>query len=121
MSAPTKTWKAFERTVAAYFGCLRNRMSGSSGRADLDPSDSDHPRLYIECKLRQEHWVYAVWRDATESEKKAAKHQKREPRPVVVCLKQGGKPGFLVCCHNDELEMVASERRYVRFDEEMDE
>jgi len=45
-----RVWKQVERRVAAFFGTLRNRCSGSSGRSDESASDSVHPVLYIEVK-----------------------------------------------------------------------
>ena len=53
MSKPTATWKGKERDLNKPFGSLRNRLSGSSGRADQTRSDGTHPRLFLECKHTQ--------------------------------------------------------------------
>jgi hypothetical protein len=95
------TWKRFESASAARFGARRNILSGSSGRDDRDPSDSTHERLHLEAKLRGHHSVYRVW--------DKAKSQARGGKIPVVCLKEKNRPGFLVCCHIDDLAAVAAE------------
>lgn len=100
LSTHRNTWKAAERRVADYFGTVRQRLSGSSGREDESASDSKHPHLFIECKYRESHSVRSLF-DAT------AKLAKKEMKTPVVVLVDKGKPGFLVCVHCDHLEEVA--------------
>jgi hypothetical protein len=50
------TWKKSEDRAASLFGARRQVGSGSAGRDDIDTrSDSTHPALYIETKLRRSH------------------------------------------------------------------
>lgn len=96
------TWKAAERRVAALFGTLRQRLSGSSGREDESAADTKHPILFIEVKYREKHAVRALW-------EKTAKLAKSEGKAPVVALVDKGKPGFLLCIHIDDLPRVAAE------------
>ncbi len=96
------TWKASERRVAAMFGSVRNRLSGSSGRADESASDSKHPTLFIEVKYREKHTVRTLY-DATSA------LAKKEGKIPVVVLVDKGRPGFLLCLHVDHLTEIASE------------
>ena len=98
---PDKTWKAVERRVAAYFGTLRNRLSGGSNRKDTTRSDSKHEFLFIETKHRQKHTTWTLWRETKELAKK-------EDKTPVVCLAEKGKKGFLVVCHSSDLPVVAA-------------
>lgn len=98
--SPTKTWKQAERRVAALFGALRQRLSGSSGRADCSAADTTHPALFIEVKYRNKHAVRTLY---DETEKKARK----EHKTPLICLVDKGRPGFLLCLHCDDLEEVA--------------
>lgn len=92
-----KAWKAFERRVAAWFGCLRNIGSGTCGRPDLlSASDSTHPRLFLEAKHHARHAARALW-DAT------AKLARKEGKIAVLALGDRGKPGFLAVVHSDDL------------------
>lgn len=100
MSTHRNTWKAAERRVAAFFGTLRQRLSGSSGRADETASDTKHPRLFIEVKYRQSHSVRTLF-DAT------AKIAKKENKLPIVALVDKGKDGFLVVVRYEHLIAVA--------------
>lgn len=97
---PTKTWKAAERKVAAYFGTLRQRLSGSSGRADETAADTKHPVLFIEVKYRAEHAV----RTLMDSTRKLAAKEGKLP---IIALVSKGKPGFLAVIHSDDLRQAA--------------
>ncbi len=97
---PTKTWKNVERKVALFFGALRNRLSGSSGREDITASDSTHPRLFIETKYRKSTTTRGIY-------DKAAKLAAKENKIPVVCLVDYSRPGFLLCLHCDHLAEVA--------------
>lgn len=99
---PDKTWKQAERRVAAMFGCLRARLSGSSGRDDQSASDSTHATLFLETKYRERHAVRTL-HEATRT------LAKRERKTAVVALVDKGKPGALVCVHSDDLAALAVE------------
>ena len=106
-------WKQFERRAAAFFGALRRPLSGNrSGRADAEPSDSCHPRLHIEAKLREKHSVFRLWDAARKAERKTRK-------VPVICLQEGGRPGFMVCAHSDDFEQVMIERLATLDDDEL--
>lgn len=97
-----RTWQKAEGRVAALFGARRQVGSGSSGRDDLTRSDSTHPRLFLEVKLRQAHAVRSL-----HDEVKA--HARREGKVPVVVLHDKGRPGALVCVHTDDLAEVLAE------------
>ena len=63
MAGPThrSTWKSRERQAAALFGANRQRCSGSSGLAHESRSDSTHPRLFLENKLRASSPVHRLF------------------------------------------------------------
>ena len=102
MAGPTarSTWKASERRIAARFGSKRTPLSG--GNSDHTRSDTLHPRLFVEAKLRPKHSAVTLWRGTAEL---AAK----EGKIPVVCLTEKSKKGFWVLCHIDNLAAVASE------------
>lgn len=111
MSTHRNTWKAAERRVAALFGTLRQRLSGSSGRADETAADTKHPILFIEVKYREKHTVRTLF-DAT------AKLARKEGKAPLVALVDKCKPGFLLCLHIDDLSLIAAEM--VRVDAAVD-
>lgn len=96
---PDKTWKAFERRVARFFGTERNSLSG--GNSKVTRSDSLHPSLFIESKQRKRFAVIRLW-DAT---KRLADRERKTP---VVCLSEKGRPGFWVLMHRDDLPELTS-------------
>ena len=102
MATARNTWKAFERRVAAVFGCKRQPLSGSSGRSDVTRSDSNHPALFIECKYRESHAARTLL-DATREQ------AKRERKTAVVALADKGSPGFVLCVHSDDLDAFVAE------------
>lgn len=110
---PTKTWKEVERRVANFFGCRRQRLSGSSGRSDQTASDTDHPWLYIEVKHRQKFAVQSLFDDCV-------KKAKKEDKIPVLVLHEHGRHGFLVCVAGDDLAAVMKERRNVIHEERYD-
>jgi hypothetical protein len=97
-----RTWQKAEGRVAALFGARRQVGSGSSGRDDLTRSDSTHPRLFVETKLRQAHAARSL-----HDEVKARAHL--EGKIPVVALVDKGRPGALVCVHTDDLADVLAE------------
>ena len=92
-----KTWKAFERRVARFFGTERNALSG--GKSKLTRSDSLHPKLFVEAKQRKRFAVVRLW-DAT---KRLADREQKTP---VVCLSEKGRPGFWILVHSDDLKTL---------------
>ncbi len=97
MSTNRRTWKNTESELAELFGCKRRPLSGSSGRADLDSSDSTHPTLFLEAKLRAAHPIWSLH----DSCKKKAKG-----RPIVMGIKRKGSPGMILCVHTEDLHMM---------------
>jgi hypothetical protein len=96
-----KAWKAFERRVAAFWGCLRNIGSGTLGRPDLlSASDSTHPYLFIEAKHHKRHAARTLW-DKT---KELAKKERKIP---ILALGDCGRPGWLAVIYCDDLVAVA--------------
>jgi hypothetical protein len=95
-------WKARERQAAALFGARRQRCSGSSGRDDCSRSDSTHPALFIETKLRASHAAVALY-DETRA------LARKEGKIPVVALAQKGRPGVLLVVDPNDLGAVAKE------------
>ncbi len=102
MSTHRSSWKRRERNAAALFGSRRKILSGSSGRDDQTCSDSDHPRLFIESKLRASSSVRSLW-------EKVHALARRERKTPVVMLYTKHKPGALVIVHENDLKAVAAE------------
>lgn len=92
-------WKSFERTVATYFGTKRVPLSGSNSGHGTN-SDSLHPKLYIECKVRGK---ISLWQLFTDTEQKA----KVEKKTPVVAIKQKGERGYLLVMRPEDLEKIA--------------
>lgn len=92
------TWKSFERQVANFFGTKRVPLSGSNSGHGTN-SDSLHPKLYIECKVRSK---ISLWQLFVDTEKKA----KVEDKVPVVAIKQKGEKGYLLVLRPDDLEKV---------------
>lgn len=91
-------WKHFERVVADFFGTKRVPLSGSNSGHGTN-SDSLHPKLYIECKVRGK---FALWRLFDDTEKKA----KVENKLPVVAVKQKGEKGYLLVIRPQDLEKI---------------
>jgi hypothetical protein len=104
MSTHRGTWKRREREAARLFGSERQPGSGSGGRQDQTRSDSTHPTLFIESKLRASSSTRTLW-------EKTAARAKREGKTPVVMLYAKGKPGALVVVHEMHLAAVAAEMR----------
>jgi hypothetical protein len=101
-STHRRTWQRSEGRAAILFGCRRQFGSGSGGRGDLTASDSTHPRLFIESKLRDRHAARTL-HDAT---KKRAVWEGKTP---VLALFDKNRPGFLLVVHCDDLAVVLTE------------
>ena len=84
------------------FGAKRQVLSGSSGREDSTRSDSTHPRLFIETKLRASAATRTLW-------EKTRGLASRERKTPVLMLYSKGKPGALVVVHESHLAAVAAE------------
>lgn len=93
------TWKLFERTVAAFFGTKRVPLSGSNSGHNTN-SDSLHPTLYIECKVRNK---ISIWQLFIDTENKA----KVEGKLPIVALKQKGEKGYLLVIRPEDLQKIA--------------
>lgn len=91
-------WKSFERTVADYFGTRRVPLSGSNSGHGTN-SDSLHPKLYIECKVRGK---ISLWQLFVDTENKA----KVEGKIPVVAIKQKGEKGYLLVMRPDDLQRI---------------
>ena len=102
MTTARRTWQLFESRVAAFFGCRRAVLSGSSGRDDATQSDSTHPTLFLECKLRESHATRTL-HDATKA------LAKKEGKAPVLALADKSRPGFLVVVHSDDWPRVVAE------------
>ena len=92
-------WKSFERVVAEYFGTRRVPLSGSNSGHGTN-SDSLHPKLYLECKVRGK---ISLWQLFIDTEKKA----KVEGKIPVVAIKQKGEKGYLLVMRPQDLDKTA--------------
>jgi hypothetical protein len=97
-----RTWQLAEGRAACFFGVRRQVCSGSSGRQDLTASDSTHPVLYIESKLRDRHTTRTL-HDGTN------KLATKEGKTPVLALFDKNRPGFLLVVHFDDLPVVLAE------------
>lgn len=95
------TWKQRERSAAAIFGTRRQRCSGSSGIEGQTRSDSVHPRLFLEHKLRAAHAVLTLWRDT-----KVLAH--KEGKDPVVILSEKGKHGQWLLVHEADMPSIVA-------------
>jgi hypothetical protein len=102
MSTARRTWQKAEGRAAELFGCRRQVCSGSSGRDDATGSDSTHPRLYVESKLRERHAVRTL-HDATK------RQAVKEGKTPVLALFDKNRPGFLLVIHSDDVAAVLAE------------
>ena len=98
-----KAWKAFERRIAKYFGVYRNPLSGRMSRHTA--SDSLHPLLFIDCKLRRE------FRGAFKTFKAMDGLAKAEgKRPVLIMKLLNINDGdSLVTCKLKDLSLIAEQ------------
>lgn len=98
-STSKECWKSFERTVASFFGTKRVPLSGSNSGHNTN-SDSLHPKVYIECKVRHK---IAIWQLFVDTENKA----KNERKVPVVAIKQKGEKGYLLVVRPEDLQKIA--------------
>jgi hypothetical protein len=102
MSTARRTWQRTEARAAALFGARRQYGSGSSGRLDETRSDSTHPTLFVESKLRASSAVRSL-HDASRA------LAVREEKTPVLALFDKGRPGFLLVVHVDDMATVLAE------------
>jgi len=102
MSTHRRTWQKREQAAAKMFGCQRQRLSGSSGRADCSGSDSTHPRLFIETKTKSSASMISLF-DSTQE------IAKRENKIPILMLAKKNRPGFVVVCRSRDLRKIAAE------------
>lgn len=104
VSKPTSksTWKGFERVVSKFFGTKRVPLSGSNSGHDTN-SDSLHPKLYIECKVRGKIALWELFKDTEEK----AKHEHKVP---IVAIKQKGEKGYLLLVRPEDLKKIVEIR-----------
>lgn len=93
------TWKSFERLVADFFGTKRVPLSGSNSGHGTN-SDSLHPKLYIECKVRAKMSLHSLFVD---TEEKA----KVEDKIPIVAIKQKGEKGYLLVIRPEDLKKIS--------------
>lgn len=96
-------WKSFERLVASFFGTKRVPLSGINSGHGTN-SDSLHPKIYIECKVRHK---FSLWSLFIDTEKKA----KVENKVPVVAIKQKGEKGYLLVVRPDDLGKLVEIRK----------
>lgn len=96
------TWKGFERAVAKDFGTKRVPLSGSNSGHNTN-SDTLHPDLYIECKVRGQ---ISLWTLFADTEAKA----KVEGKIPIVAIKQKGEKGYLILIRPEDLEKICEIR-----------
>lgn len=99
----SSSWKSFERLVASFFGTKRVPLSGSNSGHGTN-SDSLHPKIYIECKVRHK---FSLWSLFIDTEKKA----KVENKVPVVAIKQKGEKGYLLVVRPDDLDKLVEIRK----------
>ena len=101
MATHRRTWQRKEQSAAAIFGTTRQYGSGSGGREDETRSDSKHPRLYIEGKLRASHAVLSTWREAH-------KQAMKEGKNAVVILSEKGRHGQWLLIHEADMPALVA-------------
>ena len=94
----SKSWKAYERRVARYFGSERTPLSGGNSRHTR--SDSLHERLYIECKSNMQIKILSDWGDL--------RRRAKATGSKVVAFYPDGLPGVLF--HSEALPAYKSDR-----------
>jgi hypothetical protein len=97
-----KAWKAFERAVAAFFGCSR-----TGPMQEKDANDIDHPHLHCQCKHGKRFAILTIW-DA------AKKIADRDGKIPIVAIKQKGRHGFWLMVHSSDLNAVSNMREQAK-------
>jgi len=99
MSTDRTTWKKFESRVARFFGSTRAPLSGRNGKQT--GSDSLHPAVFVECKLRAESAVHSLF---AEIEKRAI----AEGKTPLLALQWKNHAGWLLVCRPEDIHLLAS-------------
>ena len=106
-----KVWKAFERTVARFFGTERTPGSGSAGTFSKSnnpvctTSDTLHERLYVEAKRDKNFLGRQLLRLLDKVTSEAGK----EKKIPVIALKEHGRHNFYILVRSDHIVSVARE------------
>ena len=93
----SKSWKAYERKVARFFGSERTPLSGGNSRHTR--SDSLHERLYIECKSNMQIKILSDWGDL--------RRRAKATESIPVVFYPDGLPSVLF--HSDSLPIYTSD------------
>lgn len=109
-STAKETWKAFERKVASDFGTTRTPLSGMV--KTITNSDTLHPKIYVECKYRNDD--YKFWEEFEET------REKYPERIIVFCIHPKGRamvhlyyaPDFFKRMGSGERIHIISNRSY---------
>lgn len=91
---PDKAWKRDERKVAAFFGTVRNSLSGMNSK--VTGSDTIDNQLFIENKRRKSHAVMKLMREV-------ASDADLEIKIPVVCLTEHYQKDFGVVLKSSDL------------------
>lgn len=102
MATSRRTWQKREQGVAGLFGAKRQYGSGGGGREDQTRSDSTHPRLFVESKLRAKHATRTL-HDATRA------LARKEGKTPILALCDKNRPGALIVVHTDDLDRLVIE------------
>ena len=94
-----KTWKAFERRIAKFFGSERNPLSG--GNSKQTRSDSLHDKLFIECKWTQRSALVTLY-------KKTKELAKLENKIPVLAITDKSTKDDLIIMKKEDLIAVCS-------------
>lgn len=94
------TWKSKEEMLANLFGSTRRPLSGGNSKTGRD--DSLHPKLFIECKYRQSHSVWNLYRKVEELAKK-------ELRTPLIGLAEKNQQGILLAFNSNDLQVIVDE------------
>ena len=92
-------WKAFEQRVARFFHSERTPLSGACGKQTA--SDTLHPALFIEAKLRSKFAICALFR-------KVEERAKAENKIPVMALQDKFHAGWLLLCRPEDVGKIAS-------------
>jgi hypothetical protein len=116
MATHRRSWQRVEERAAGFFGARRQAGSGSAsnGREDQTASDSTHPTLFVEAKLRDKHAVRTLF----DQVKRRAEKEKKVP---LICLFDKHRPGFLLCVHSADIGYVVAQYVAALDSEERDE
>lgn len=92
-----KTWKAFERVAAKFFGCTRAPLSGGNGKQTR--SDSLHEDFFISCKYSKRLALDSLYQEENEKAEK-------ENKIPILCLKKKGMTGFYIVVHSNDFHDI---------------